>query len=395
VVCTGPQAKAYHPLESKFHDFTGKVIHSKNFRSEKDYKDQKVLVIGGNVSGSEIVSILAEDTTRKSCRKAVHSVRKMPYHMQKFTQETNISYDDSLFSRGAVWLDRILPDPVVAKGLQMTILQLWPDQCTSSTPNCSVGVSPDIRHCGATVTKNYVDQVRNGRVHVKPEVATVEGKRITFVDGTTDEFDVIICATGYDFDVSFLPESVQDQIRVLHPNTNKKVLTLYKNTLVPNESLVNSLAFCGLINSLGPYFPQAEMQARYIAAVWSAKIACPSISALRLNAEAGARKRFDTSSILNQYDTATIVTEDLGGELGITPSFTTAMFNPKKYLLGPVYSCFYRINEKAPDGDREVAEMCRKRFDRLIANSPQVGNQTIKERPVLDEHEAFMSIIAS
>lgn len=376
VVCNGPQAKAFHPLESKFQDFTGKVVHSKYFRSEKDYKDQRVLVIGGNVSGSEIVSVLAEDATTTSCQKVVHSIRKMPYHIQKFTKDTHTSMYDNIYIRIAVWLDRILPDPVVAKGLQMIILQHWPEQCTSDAtmPNCSVGVSMDVRKCGATVTKNYVDQVKKGQFLVKPEVATVEGKRIIFVDGTTDEFDVIICATGYDFDVSFLPESIQEQVRILDPSTGKKVLALYKNTLVPNADLVNSLAFCGLINSLGPYFPQAEMQARYIAAIWSGKIPCPSLSALGRNAEAATKKRLDTSSILNLYETSTIVNEALGDELGVTPSFAKALLSPRKYLLGPVYSCFYRTNEKAPDGDEEVAKKCRERFDHLIASSPEVQN---------------------
>jgi hypothetical protein len=392
VICNGPQAKAYHPLKSKFENFAGEVIHSQDFRSEKDYKDKRVLVIGGNVSGSEIASVLAEDATTKCCRNVVHSVRKMPYHIQKFTKDTNTSMDDNIYIRIAVWLDRILPDPVVAKGLQLTVLHHWPEQCTSSSmPNCSVGVSPDIRNCGATVTKNYVDQVKRGCFHVKPEVATVEGKRIEFVDGTSGEFDVIICATGYDFDISFLPEWVQEQVRVLHPSTGKKVMTLYKNTLVPGSYLIDKLAFCGLINSLGPYFPQAEMQARYISAIWSGKISCPSFSALRLNAEAATNKKLDTTSILNQYDTATIVNEEIGDELGLTPSVVKAFLSPRKYLLGPVYACFYRTNENALGGDEEVSKKCRQRFDQLIASSPQVQYQNIEEAEVDKERQSLIN----
>lgn len=377
VVCSGPQAKAYHPLESKFKkDFTGEVIHSQDFLSEKDYKDKRVLVIGGSVSGSEIVSLLAEEDS--GCQKAIHSVRRMPYHVEKFTKDTHTAWEDHLFIRSVVWLGRIMPDSVVAKGLKMTVLQHWPEQCTSSSadsnamPNCSVGVDPDVTKCGITVTKNYVDQVQKGTLQVKPEVASVDGKTITFVDETTEEFDVIICATGYDFDISFLPESVQEQIHVPHPNTGKKIMSLYKNTLVPVPELVDTLAFCGLMNSIGPIFPQGEMQARYIAAIWSGKIPRPSLSTLQLNADAATKKRLDTSSILNQYDTATVVNEDIGDELGVTPSYATAFSAPKKYLLGPVYSCFYRTNAEAPGGDEAVAKRCRERFDKLIASSPQV-----------------------
>eukprot|EP00536_Pseudo-nitzschia_multiseries_P008424 jgi/Psemu1/197993/e_gw1.213.46.1 len=54
VVCNSAQAKPYHPLEEKFREFEGEVIHSNVFGSEQEYNDKRVLVIGSNVSGSEI-----------------------------------------------------------------------------------------------------------------------------------------------------------------------------------------------------------------------------------------------------------------------------------------------------------------------------------------------------
>jgi len=370
VVCNSAQNKAYHPLESKLKEFTGEVIHSKYFKSEKDYKDKRVLVIGGNVSGSEIISILAENG---DCKTVVHSIRKMPYHMQKFTKDTQTSMDDNVFVRLPVWASRIVPESIAIKGLKMTILEHWPEQCTDTLPNCSVGVTPDIRKCGLTVTKSYVDDIKKGMFQVKKEVTSVQGKLVTFADKSKGEFDVIICATGYDLDLSFLPESVQERVQVSHPVSGKKVLTLYKNTLAPEHE---SLAFCGVVHSLGPYFPLAEMQARYISAVWSNKIPCPSIFKLRSGATAAKKKRLDNSSILNQFEISTIINEDLGDELGLTPSYATVMWEPQKYLNGPIFSCFYRINSDAPGGDEAVAEMCRKRFEKLIASSPQVAKIT-------------------
>jgi len=370
VVCNSAQNKAYHPLECKLQEFTGEVIHSKYFKSEKDYKEKRVLVIGGNVSGSEIVSILAENG---DCEQVVHSIRKMPYHMQKFTKDTQTSYDDNVFTRLPVWASRIVPESIAIQGLKMTIAEHWPKQCTDTMPNCSVGVSPDIRKCGLTVTKSYVDDIQKGMFQVKQEVASVKGKLVTFADKSKEEFDVIICATGYDLDLSFLPESVQERVQVSHPVSGKKVLTLYKNTLVPEY---NSLTFCGVVHSLGSYFPLAEMQARYISAVWSKEIPRPPISKLRSSATAAKKKYLDTNSILNQFEISTIINEDLGDELGLTPSYATALLEPKKYLNGPVYSCFYRINAEAPGGDEAVAEMCRKRFEKLIASSPQVAPTT-------------------
>mmetsp|Transcript_6805 Transcript_6805/g.13846 ORF Transcript_6805/g.13846 Transcript_6805/m.13846 type:complete len:533 (-) Transcript_6805:98-1696(-) len=365
VVCPGPQAAPHHPLDSKFENFTGEVLHSKSFRSENDYKDKRVLVIGGNISGSEIASVLAENPTAERCQTVVHSVRTMPFHIQKFTKSGQTSMCDEFFIRGTAWLDRIMPNAIGAKGIKAFILQHWPEQCD--------GVAEDVRDCGIALTTNYVDQVKEGVFHLKPDVARAEGKSVTFVDGTTEEFDAVICATGYDYDVSFLPESVRQKVQVANPNNGKKVMHLYKHTLVPNEELVDSLAFCGLLSSVGPYFPLSEMQARYIAAVWSGKIPRPGISALEQNAEAATKKRLDTSSKLNQHETSTAVNEAIGDELGVTPTLATAFCEPNKHLVKPLYACFYRTNPNAPDGDAVVATRCRERFDRLVATSPEHG----------------------
>ena len=168
-------------------------------------------------------------------------------------------------------------------------------------------------------------------------------------------------------------------------------MNLYKSTLAPNPDLVDKLAFCGLVNSLGPYFPQAEMQARYVAALWSGTIECPSPQALQTNATATTNKHLDTSSILNQYDTSTIVNEDIGDELGITPSFLQAFWSPKKYLLGPVYACFYRTDVRGTGKDQEqVVQLSRKRFDQLIATSPQVPYQDTLEEAMASERKALL-----
>ena len=168
-------------------------------------------------------------------------------------------------------------------------------------------------------------------------------------------------------------------------------MNLYKSTLVPSPDMVDKLAFCGLVNSLGPYFPQAEMQARYVTAIWSGKIECPSLPALRKNATATTNKHLDTSSILNQYDTSTIVNEDIGDELGITPSLLQAFWSPKKYLLGPVYACFYRTDVRGTGKDEErVAQLSRKRFDQLIATSPQVPYQDTLEKVMDSERKALL-----
>mmetsp|Transcript_13948 Transcript_13948/g.32528 ORF Transcript_13948/g.32528 Transcript_13948/m.32528 type:complete len:534 (-) Transcript_13948:52-1653(-) len=374
VVCNGAQAKPYHPLESRFQNFDGEVIHSEAFRSEKDYKDKRVLVIGSNVSGSEIASILARESTKGGCQKAVHSVRRMPYHIQKLVPGSNIVSEDIFAVRSVAWLSRVMPESMLAEGLKGTVLGSFPEQCDAANmPNCSVGVSPDVRKSGVALTTFYVDEVKQGNLTVKGEVTKVDGKKVTFSDDTTEEFDAVVCATGYDFDLSFLPESIREKVGIKDPDTGKTILALYKNTLVPNAELVDNLAFCGIHDAIGPYFPQTEIQARYIAAIWSQRIPCPRLSALQSNAEAAKNKRLDKTSVLNQVEMGTGVCEEIGDELGITPGYMTALWNPRKYLAKPVFSSFYRNNPKMPDTDETVAAKSLERFEQLVASCPRVA----------------------
>mmetsp|Transcript_5494 Transcript_5494/g.11350 ORF Transcript_5494/g.11350 Transcript_5494/m.11350 type:complete len:647 (-) Transcript_5494:418-2358(-) len=435
VVCNSAQAKPYRPkeLHSKLLDFTGTggVIHSQTFRSAHDFNDQRVLVIGGQVSGSEIASLLAENSkssdrtsattsttssTSGGCQKVVHSVRKMPYHISKLTKgndsdstntctttttttttTTNTTIknsncaDDILFVRAPVWMNRILPNSITLSGMKDFILQQWPNQldgssnnnnCNSNKYECAHSISPDVRNCGISLTKDYVDQVKRGNLPVKPQIAGAKGNKVTFVDGTTEEFDVVICATGYDVNLEFLPESIRNKVLTTsNNNSTKSIMALYKHTLVPDPELVDKLAFCGLVHSLGPVFPLAEMQARYVAAIWSGTIPTPVLEKLESNATAAVNKKLGNNNsrsnaptnVLNAYDMAGEINEDLGDELGVTPSLAMALWDPKKYLFGPLLPCQYRTIYSNANKNESIAARCQERFDRLLTSSPQHG----------------------
>ena len=47
-----------------------------------------------------------------------------------------------------------------------------------------------------------------GRITARPGIASVCGKEVTFVDGTSRAFDTIIAATGYEVDLPFLNKEV-------------------------------------------------------------------------------------------------------------------------------------------------------------------------------------------
>ncbi len=53
-----------------------------------------------------------------------------------------------------------------------------------------------------------VQHIAYRRVEAKNGIASIEGRRITFADGTAEEFDTLIAATGYKIALPFLSEDI-------------------------------------------------------------------------------------------------------------------------------------------------------------------------------------------
>lgn len=73
---------------------------------------------------------------------------------------------------------------------------------------------------------------------------------------------------------------------------------------------------------------------------------------------AAAKQQLLDPTPLSQYMPVLEACETLGDELGVTPTYTDGIWNAKKLLTAPVYSCYYR-----PDDPK-----CRERFEYYVAN---------------------------
>lgn len=107
----------------------------------------------------------------------------------------------------------------------------------------------------------------SGDVTPKPNVTRLDGQTVHFEDGTSDDFDAIVYATGYNITFPFFdPEFISapdNQIR------------LYKRMFKPG---IDNLVFIGFAQAIPTLFPFVECQSRLLAAYAVGRYALPSVS---------------------------------------------------------------------------------------------------------------------
>ena len=172
--------------------FDGEVLHSHDVKSKEQVKDRRVLVVGAGNSAVDILSDAAFDGAR-----AVHSMRRSYYFFPKmvFGKPTDVFID--LTSR---WpLPRSVMRGLYKLGMRVLVGPHWryglpaPDH--------------DLFEAHPTACTTYLDHVVHGRIAVKPGIERLDGKRVLFTDGSEEEIDLIVYATGFRVTFPFLDAS--------------------------------------------------------------------------------------------------------------------------------------------------------------------------------------------
>src|SRR5918994_929568 len=185
--------------------------------------------------------------------------------------------------------------------------------------------SQDVRVAGLSLCQGYLAQVRDGSIVCRPGIASIQDRTVIFTDGSAETVSAIVCATGYDVDIPYLSDDVSSVIG--------EELALYQRTFHPD---LPGLGVIGQFLAQGPYFPLLELQARWIAAVWSGDVALPGEARMR-RVLAEPRPPLDPHNAL-----ALTLSEELGvapepagwGDLG-EPLLFGPMLPPRYRLSGP------------------------------------------------------------
>jgi hypothetical protein len=126
---------------------------------------------------------------------------------------------------------------------------------------------PDHRPLDAhpTVSSEFAIRLGSGDIEIKPNIEAKLGNQVRFTDGSVEDVDVIIYATGYNVSFPFLKD---ETVKVENNH-----VSLFKRMMRPG---VPNLFFMGLAQALPTLVNFAEQQSKLVAKYLAGEYALPS-----------------------------------------------------------------------------------------------------------------------
>jgi hypothetical protein len=235
-------------------EFAGDVIHSHNYvdpRTPFDLTGKRILVVG---IGNSAADITVELSSRALGNSVTLSTRSSAWIVPKYIAGR---------PGDAYW--RTVPHVPLSwqrKALQMLMPLMGTDPTNYGLPPAN----HKLFEAHPTQSVELPLRLGSGDVTPKPNVDRLDGSTVHFEDGTSDEFDVIVYATGYNITFPFF-----DPAFISAPDNR---IRLYKRMFKPG---IGNLAFIGFAQSVPTLFPFVECQSRVLAAYATGRYALPPV----------------------------------------------------------------------------------------------------------------------
>jgi cation diffusion facilitator CzcD-associated flavoprotein CzcO len=266
IVCSGHHRD---PLMPEYPGtFTGRTLHSREYKRPEPFTDERVLVVGGGNSACDI----AVDVSRVATSVGL-SMREGYYILPKIVFGRPI---DQLYARARNHWLRYAPHFVFEAALKAVVsLAVGPwRKYGLQTPKGS----PSSMH--PTLNTAILAALRDGAVRARPGIARFDGRTVHFSDESSDTFDTIIWGTGYRIGYPFLENTIMGRDFANAP-------PLYLTMMHPQ---IANLFFIGLFQPIGCIWRLADYQARIAALQIKGELKRPDDVAARAAAEVGKRR---------------------------------------------------------------------------------------------------------
>jgi len=269
VMCVGQACEPYAPTYPGQDVFRGRVMHTVEYRGQAEFQEKRVLVVGaGAASGTDVAQDLSF-----GAQQVFLSVRKGVILLPRFLGG----------KPNAAWLERnfwnYVPLAWLLRLITMSICMVTFEVFGTGSAE-KHGIRPpsvmttlrtrldELRLADMMTTDccNLTQRVAMGAVRMKGAIERFEETGVRFQDGSFEELDAVIWATGFKRDSAGLC------CRVGREGEEGRRLRLWR--MVWHPSLPN-FACCLQTHPYGSHWAVADAEARWIASVLAGYVALP------------------------------------------------------------------------------------------------------------------------
>jgi thioredoxin reductase len=221
--------------------FDGELLHTSAYKSAEQFRGKRVLVVGAGNSGCDI----AVDAVH-AAKSVDISVRRGYYFVPKY-----------VFGKPADTLGGKVKLPAWLKQKVDSKVLGW----FTGDPSRFGLPKPDYKmyESHPVVNSLVLHHLGHGDIHVKGDIAHFDGHTVHFKDGKQQDYDMVLCATGYRLHYPFMDPALL--------NWQGMAPQLYLNIFSPQ---FDNLAVMGMIEASGigwqGRYEQGELMARYFKA---------------------------------------------------------------------------------------------------------------------------------
>tara|TARA_R110002020_G_scaffold83397_2_gene207289 strand:+ start:201842 stop:203173 length:1332 start_codon:yes stop_codon:yes gene_type:complete len=231
--------------------FDGYQVHSHHYRDPfepYDFRGKNVMIVGAGNSAMDISSELSQ---RPIAKNLFISMRRGVWVLPKYM-------DGSPADKAALppWLPSKLGRKLARAKIKKTI-GMMEDYGLPKPDHEPLDGHP-------SVSGEFLTRVGCGDIKPKPGIQSLDGDSVVFTDGTREQVDAIVWATGYNVTFPFLKQ------KELMPQEN--TFPLYKRMVKPG---FETLFFLGLAQPLPTLVNFAEQQSKLVAAALTGEYAFP------------------------------------------------------------------------------------------------------------------------
>lgn len=208
VVATGKYSRKRLPRWPGVERFGEPIVHSVDYRTGSDFAGRRVLVIGAGNSGTEI----AADLVEQGALHVAIAIRTSPPITTREVLGVPVQVWGILLSR----FPTAAVEPIAARLRKVA---------TRDLPKYGLGEagwSPLLARKPPVIDVGFLHELRARRIHIRPDVAAFDSGKVAFTDGSEEEFDAVVAATGFTTgleDLVDVPGVLDDQgqPREMHP----------------------------------------------------------------------------------------------------------------------------------------------------------------------------------